>query len=155
MGRGLALGDIAPDFELDSTRGRIRLSECLARGSVLLVFYPGDNTPVCTKQLCDYRDNLDVFSDVGIQVLAINPQSSESHEAFARKYELPFPLVSDPDRKSCGAYGAVGLLGVTKRALYLIGSDGTVKYRRVDFPLFRRSAAELRGVIADLDLGAA
>ena len=155
MGRALAVGDVAPDFELDSTRGRIRLSECLAGGPLLLVFYPGDDTPVCTKQLCDYRDNLDVFSDVGIQVLAINPQSSESHEAFARKYELPFPLASDLDRKCCAAYGAVGLLGMTKRALYLIGRDGRVKYQRVDFPLFRRSAAELREVIADLDLGAA
>ncbi len=147
------VGDLAPDFELSSTEGPIRLSERLALGAVLLVFYPGDDTPVCTRQLCDYRDNLRVFSDVGIQVIGLNPQSSASHEAFAKKHGLPFPLASDPERTACRAYGAVGLLGMTRRALYLIGRDGRVKYRRTDLPLFRRTAAELEQVISGLGGG--
>ncbi len=153
MSSGPRVGDRAPDFELGSTGGPIRLSERLAQGPVLLVFYPGDDTPVCTRQLCDYRDNLGVFSELGVQVIGLNPQSSDSHETFAKKHGLPFPLVSDPERQACRAYGAVGLLGMTKRALFLIGRDGKVKYRRTDLPLFRRSAAELKQVMAGLDLG--
>lgn len=148
MAKGPALGELAPDFTLESTAGRLRLRDELGAGPILLVFYPGDDTPVCTRQLCDYRDNLGVFADAGVRVLGINAQSLASHEAFARKHELPFPLLSDPDRAVCAAYGASGLLGMTRRALFLIGSDGRVLYRHTDLPVFRRTAAELREVIA-------
>ena len=150
---GPEVGGVGPDFELDSTEGPIRLSDRLARGPVLLVFYPGDDTPVCTRQLCDYRDNLEVFASLGVQVLAVNPQRLESHRAFAKKHELPFPLLSDPKRNACRAYGAVGLLGMTRRALVLIGRDGRILYTRIDLPIFRRTAEELRGVLGSLDLG--
>ena len=146
----LEVGDPAPDFALQSTRGEISLSKLRESGSVLLVFYPGDDTPVCTRQLCDYRDNLSVFADLGVQVVAINPQGLESHERFAEKYDLPFPLASDPDKSVCRAYGAIGLLGSAKRALVLVGSDGNVRWQRSDLPIFRRSADELREVIAGL-----
>ena len=86
-------------------------------------------------------------------MIGLNPQSSASHEAFAKKHGLPFPLASDPKRVACRAYGAVGLLGMTRRALYLIGRDGRVKYRRTDLPLFRRTAAELEQVISGLGGG--
>jgi peroxiredoxin Q/BCP len=152
MAGGPEVGEAAPDFELDSTEGRIRLSDRLSRGPVLLVFYPGDDTPVCTRQLCDYRDNLEVFSSVGVQVLALNAQSLGSHGAFAKKHELPFPLLSDPNRVACRAYGASGLMGMTKRALFLIDRDGTVRYRHTDLPIFRGTASELERVIADLPL---
>ena len=153
MARTLAVGDRAPDFTLDSTQGELTLSKRLEKGSVLLVFYPGDDTPVCTKQLCDYRDNLASFEGLGVQVVAINSQSLESHERFARKHDLSFPLVSDPDQRVCKAYGAVGLLGMTKRALALVGPDGRVRWLKTDFPIFHRSAAELREVIQGLDAG--
>ena len=153
MADGPDRGDPAPDFELDSTQGRVRLSERLKQGPVLLVFYPGDDTPVCTRQLCDYRDNLSMFSDLGVQVLAINPQSLDSHRAFAEKHSLPFPIVSDPGRSTCRAYGAVGLLGMTRRALVLVGRDGRVRYRHADLPIFRRTAEELRTVLDGLGLG--
>ncbi len=153
MASGPAVGDAAPDFSLPSTAGEIRLSERLERSAVLLVFYPGDDTPVCTRQLCDYRDNLSVFADLGVEVLALNSQSLASHEAFASKHGLPFPLLADEDRKICRDYGAAGLLGMTKRVLVLVGRDGRVKYRRTDLPLFRRSADELREAIGQLDLG--
>jgi peroxiredoxin len=152
LAQGPQVGDKAPDFALDSTEGSIELGARLARGPILLVFYPGDDTAVCTAQLCDYRDNLGQFDELGVQVLAINPQSLESHRAFATKHELPFPLLSDPGREVCRAYGAVGLLGMTRRALVLVGRDGTVRWRVTDLPVFRRSASELREVIAELDL---
>jgi peroxiredoxin Q/BCP len=144
--------EFAPDFTLPSTDGEITLSERLAQSAVLLVFYPGDNTPVCTRQLCDYRDNLKIFSDLAVDVLAINSQSLESHERFAKRHALPFPLLSDADKTVCRSYGAVGLLGTTKRVLVLIDRDGRIRWRCTDLPTFRRSAEEIREVISDLGL---
>jgi len=146
------VGERAPDFELPSTQGPIRLSDRLAKSAVLLVFYPGDDTPVCTRQLCDYRDNLSAFRNLGVDVVAVNPQALASHASFAEKHDLPFPLCADEDKSVCKAYGATGLLGMTKRALFLVGRDGTVRYQKVDLPIFRRTADELRGVIDGLDL---
>lgn len=140
----LRVGDLAPDFELPSADGTVRLSERLEDRAVLLVFYPGDDTFVCTRQLCDYRDNLDGFDDLGIDVLAINPQSLESHQRFARKHDLPFPLLSDEDKAVCQAYGALGFLGMAKRALFVVGMDGRIKYEKTDLPIFYRAADELR-----------
>ena len=78
------VGEQAPDFTLPSTQGEITLSKLRAKGAVLLVFYPGDDTPVCTKQLCNYRDNLSSFADLGVQVVALNPQSaSEANTTYA------------------------------------------------------------------------
>ncbi|MGH0036230.1 MAG: peroxiredoxin [Myxococcota bacterium] len=151
MARALSVGDDAPDFTRPSTRGQITLSERWAEGDVLLVFYPGDDTPVCTKQLCDYRDNLSVFTDLGVDVLAVNPQGLESHQRFAEKYDLPFPLLADEGKELCRAYDAVGLLGTTKRALVLIGRGGRVKWMRSDLPIFRRSADELREIIGGME----
>ncbi|MGH7803157.1 MAG: peroxiredoxin [Candidatus Binatia bacterium] len=146
------VGDPAPDFSLPSTQGAIRLAERLKQGAVLLVFYPGDDTPVCTKQLCDYRDNLAVFRDLGVDVLGVNPQPLASHQAFADKFSLPFPLAADEDKSVCRAYGTLSFLGYAQRALVLVGRDGKVKYKRSDFPMFRRSADELRKVISELSL---
>ena len=148
------VGDRAPGFELESTEGTLRLAERLEKNAVLLVFYPGDDTPVCTRQLCDYRDNLSVFQGLGVDVVAVNPQSLASHGSFAEKHGLPFPLCADEDKEVCKAYGATGLLGMTKRALFLIDRKGIVRYRKVDLPIFRRTADELRGLLTDLDLDA-
>lgn len=154
MARPPEVGDPAPDFTLPSTQGEIRLSERLREGAVLLVFYPGDDTPVCTRQLCDYREHVEDFARLGVAVLAVNPQPLHSHESFRKKHDLPFPLLSDEQKEVCRAYGALGLLGSAKRALVLVGRDGRVLYRRVDLPVFRRSAEELESVLAGLDLEA-
>ena len=146
------VGDPAPDFSLPSTQGEFRLKDRLERRAVLLVFYPGDDTPVCTKQLCDYRDNLAVFGDLGVDVIGVNPQPLASHEAFAKKFSLPFPLAADEDKGVCRAYGTLSFLGYAQRALVLVGRDGKIKYKRSDFPMFRRSAEELRTVISGLAL---
>ncbi len=156
MADGPELGEKAPDFTLESTAGAVSLGERLAKSAVLLVFYPGDDTPVCTRQLCDYRDNLSVFEGLGVDVLALNTQSLDSHRAFAEKHDLPFPILADEDGAVCKAYGATGLLGMTKRALFLIDRGGIVRYRHVDFPMFRRKASELEDIISSLggtDLG--
>jgi peroxiredoxin Q/BCP len=150
MARTLDVGDAAPDFTLPSTQGDVTLSKRLASGAVLLVFYPGDDTPVCTKQLCDYRDNLAMFSELGVQVIALNPQSVASHEKFAKKHALPFPVAADEGGQVTKLYGASGLFGMTKRALVLVGKDGRVKWRKTDFPIFFESAAEIRHAIAKL-----
>ena len=152
MAKPPQVGDLAPDFALASTQGTVRLSERLAKRPVLLVFYPGDDTPVCTKQLCNYRDHMGVFSDLGVEVLGINPQSESSHAAFAKKHSLPFPLLSDPGGAVCRQYGALNILGMAKRALLLIGKDGRVKWRRTDFPLFHRTAEDVRSAVAQLGL---
>ena len=152
MARGPDRGEKAPSFELESTHGRISLAAKLASGAVLLVFYPADDSPVCTRQLCDYRDHLQEFTGLGVEVLGINPESLESHRAFAQKHGLPFPLLSDPTREVCRAYDAVGLLGMTRRSLFLIGRSGRVAYRKTDLPIFHRTAEELRKVIAGADL---
>ncbi|MFN8643300.1 MAG: peroxiredoxin [Candidatus Binatia bacterium] len=155
MGTGSDVGDQAPDFALPSTVGEIKLSQLLAKGPVLLVFYPGDDTPVCTKQLCNYRDNLDVFGELGVQVVAVNPQSVASHQAFASKHKLPFPVAADTTKAVCRAYAALNFLGMAKRALVLIGRDGRVRWRRTDFPIFHQTAADIRQAVAGLgsDLG--
>ena len=150
MAKPPAPGSPAPDFSLPSTHGEITLSQRCKDKNVLLVFYPGDDTPVCTKQLCDYRDHLGVFEDLGVDVLGINPQSLKSHEKFAQKHGLSFPLLSDEDKSVCRAYGALGLVGMAKRALVLVGTDLTVRWSRVDLPIFHRSASELEEVIEGL-----
>ena len=153
MARGPDRGEKAPSFELESTHGRISLASKLATGAVLLVFYPADDSPVCTRQLCDYRDHLQEFTGLGVEVLGINPESLDSHRAFAQKHGLPFPLLSDPTRDVCRAYGAVGLLGMTRRSLFLMGRSGRVVYRKTDLPIFHRTAEELSKVITGADLG--
>ena len=159
MARPPEPGETAPDFTLPSTEGEITLSQRCEQGSVLLVFYPGDDTPVCTKQLCDYRDHLEVFRGLGVDVLGINPQSLDSHARFAEKRAIDFPLLSDAGKSVCRAYGALGLLGTAKRALVLVGPGRVVRYSRVDLPIFHRSASELEEVFASLagpsDAGAA
>jgi peroxiredoxin Q/BCP len=149
------VGDRAPDFTLASTQGDVTLSERLEKRAVLLVFYPGDESPVCSKQLCDYQDHLGDFAGLGVDVLAINPQPLASHERFAKRHALTFPLLADAGGEVCRRYGAAGLFGTTKRALVLVGRDGRVLWRHTDFPIFRRSAEELRAKLAELGLGPA
>lgn len=148
----IAVGQTAPPFKLPSTKGEVSLSAELEQGPVLLVFYPGDDTPVCTKQLCNYRDNLDSFADLGVRVVAINPQSIDSHNKFAVKYDLPFPVVSDSDGEVCRAYGAKNFLGMTKRQLVLVGRDGVVKWSDSTLPIFHQTAADIRAAIGGIDL---
>jgi peroxiredoxin len=144
------VGDHAIDFTLPSTEGTLCLSEMLRDGAVLLVFYPKDHTLICTRQLCNYRDNLSVFDELGIGIAAINDDPLETHHAFANKYDFPFPLASDTDRRVCHAYGVLGDLFKLRRSLVLIGEDGRVWWRHSELRVFHRSADELREIIEEL-----
>lgn len=124
-----SVGDQAPDFELPGTEGRnYSLSEY--RGQpVVLVFYPGDNTPVCTRQLNEYTSDIDKFAEVGAQVLAISPQSVESHEGFACKQGgFGFPLLADEDKAVGIAYGIIGPVGFYRRSVFVIDGEGVIRY---------------------------
>lgn len=129
-GAGVAVGDVAPDFALPGTGGRTyRLSELRGR-VVVLLFYPGDATPVCTRQLSSYTTDFDRFAELGAELLAVSPQSVESHEAFsAASGGFPFPLLSDADRSVAEAYGVLGPLGFYRRSVFVVDGDGIVRYR--------------------------
>jgi peroxiredoxin Q/BCP len=147
--------DKAPDFSLQGDKGEVfRLSG--HRGErILLVFYPGDNTPVCTSQLCDYRDGIESFAGLGVRVVGISVDDPESHRKFRDKHDLPFTLLSDPDFEVAGLYGCKGVLGM-KRAVFLVDEEGFVRYAHVEaLALFRRRAEELLRVIRELDGGKA
>jgi peroxiredoxin Q/BCP len=103
------------------------LSEYAGR-VVVLVFYPGDDTPVCTKQLNSYNDDLSEFDGLGAQVLAISAQDVASHERFAAKHGFGFPLLADTDKAVAGAYGTLGPLGFPRRSVFVIDGSGIVRY---------------------------
>lgn len=146
----LNVGDKAPGFVLEDDQGQ---SFDLGRHSgkkVLLVFYPGDDTPVCTKQLCDYRDGIEAFEGLGVEVVGISGDDGESHRRFRAKYDLPFTLLSDPGLKVAAAYDSKGLLGM-KRSVFLVDEAGVIRYRHVEsVALFRRSREELLEAISAL-----
>ncbi|MFI5042342.1 MAG: redoxin domain-containing protein [Acidimicrobiales bacterium] len=123
------VGDVAPDFTLPGTGGRdYRLGEY--RGQpVVLVFYPGDNTPVCTVQLVSYTRQIDQFEGLGAQVLAISPQDVASHEAFACKQGgFGFPLLADVDKDVATAYGVLGPVGFYRRCVFVVDAGGVIRY---------------------------
>jgi thioredoxin-dependent peroxiredoxin len=124
----VGIGDRAPDFTLNGTGGR---SYSLAeyRGKpVVLVFYPGDDTPVCTKQLNSYNNDLEEFTQVGAQVLAISAQDVASHEKFSSKHNFQFPLLADTDKAVAALYGTLGPLGFPRRSVFVIDGEGIVRY---------------------------
>ncbi len=100
----LSVGDKAPDFSgIDDSGKKISLKDFKGKKFVLY-FYPKDNTSGCTQEACDFRDNFSSFKKAGIPVIGVSPDSEKSHKGFREKYELPFPLIADPDKKICEAY---------------------------------------------------
>ncbi len=125
----IAVGDQAPHFDLPLADGtRLRLAEVLARGPLVLFFYPKDDTPGCTAEACSFRDAYAAFVDSGAQVVGISSDSAQSHAAFAGKHGLPYPLASDPGGAVRKAYGVPKALGMLPgRVTYVIGRDGIVQ----------------------------
>lgn len=124
----VGVGDKAPDFSLPGTGGRnYSLSEFAGR-TVVLVFYPGDDTPVCTKQLNCYNNELAQFTGIGAQVVAVSAQDVASHERFAAKHGFGFPLLSDTDKAVAGDYGTLGPLGFPRRSVFVIDAAGVIRY---------------------------
>jgi len=128
MAKTPQVGDPAPDFELPGTDGPFKLSD--HRGErVVLLFYPGDHTMVCTKQFCSYRDRGDEFAALNATVVGISSQDLESHEGFAGKFSLNVPLLADVDKRVARAYSAYSARLGTKRAAIVIDEDGIVRHR--------------------------
>ncbi len=129
MARHPAVGDEAPDFELEGTDGRFRLSEHLGE-KVLLLFYPGDETTVCTKQFCSYRDNAEAFGALGVTAVGISGRDVDSKLSFQDNHQLNVPLLADPDGTVSELYDAYAKrLKVSKRAVVIIDEDGKVAHR--------------------------
>jgi peroxiredoxin Q/BCP len=127
MAKTPAVGEQAPDFELPGTEGSFRLSE--HRGErVVLLFYPGDNTPVCKAQFCSYRDRPAEFAALGATVVGISAQGLDSHQGFIEKNSLTVPLLADVDGTVAKLYSAHGRMG-TKRAVIVIDEQGVVRHR--------------------------
>ena len=128
--RLLKIGDSAPDFSLMDESGKlVQLSEQRGKNNVVLIFYPRDKTPGCTKQLCDVRDQFELFRSNDTVVFGINPQGAASHQSFIDKYDFPFPLLVDREWQVVSAYGCKGIL-TTKRTVYGINKEGIVVFAR-------------------------
>ena len=126
------LGQPAPAFTLPGVENGVRRDYSLAeyRGrKVVLAFYPGDNTPGCTRQMCSYRDEFAVFEGVHAVLLGISPQDVDSHEAWAKKRNLQFPLLADTDRAVAKQYGvAAPVIGI-RRSVFVIDAEGVLRYK--------------------------
>ena len=122
------VGDLAPDFELEGTRGRFKLSE--HRGErVVLLFYPGDNTPVCTRQFCSYRDRDSELGALEATVVGISSQSLGSHRDWSENNSLTVPLLADEGGEVARAYGVWRRGLGTKRAVVIVDEQGVVRHR--------------------------
>lgn len=133
MEAALKVGSPAPEFELDSAEGPIRLNQYRGR-KVVLYFYPKDNTPTCTQETCDFRDAHPAFGDSGAVVLGVSPDDLKAHRKFTDKFGLPFLLLSDPDHRVAELYGVWQLkklygreyMGIV-RSTFLIDEEGILR----------------------------
>ena len=125
----LEAGAPAPEFELANDQGgETTLSELLQNGPLILYFYPADFTPGCTKEACSIRDIHNDIQSVGLQVAGISPQDADSHQRFRDEYDLPFTLLSDPEKVAIKMYDVDGPFGVgVRRATFLINQDRTIQ----------------------------
>jgi peroxiredoxin Q/BCP len=142
----VGVGDIAPDFTLPGTGdGDQEFTLSSYRGQpVVLVFYPGDNTAVCTTQLKSYTADFDEFEGVNAQILALSPQGMDSHCEFTRKHGFKFPLLADVDKKVGEAYGVLGPIGFYRRSVFVVDKEGVIRYaHRAIAGLTYKSTGEL------------
>jgi thioredoxin-dependent peroxiredoxin len=134
-GKSLPIGKRAPDFNLPNANGEMVSLSSLNGSWVVLYFYPKDDTPGCTKEACTFRDDLHKLEKLGAKVVGISVDDEKSHAEFAKKYSLPFPLLSDVDGKVADSYGALTNLGVVKiakRYTFLIDDKGVLQKSYLD-----------------------
>lgn len=150
MAKTPQVGDAAPDFELAGTEGPFRLSE--HRGErVVLLFYPGDETPTCTRQFCSYRDRPADMSALDATVVGISHQDLDSHRRFSDNHGLNVPLLADVDKAVARSYGVSAPILGTRRAAIVIDEDGIVRHRHVHaLGLDFQDADELHAALAAL-----
>ena len=151
----VSVGDAAPEFELPDQNGQLHSLEDYRDQWVVLYFYPKDETPGCTTEACEFRDNIFAFRAINAQILGVSLDDVESHQKFAENHGLPFPLLADTEGQAAEAYGVkTKMFGMTvaKRQTFLVGPDGTIAkhYEKV------KPAEHSQQVLADLkELGAA
>ena len=123
----LSIGDPAPDFTLDASDGsRVSLHSFLGKSAVILVFYPGDNTPLCQSQLCELREDWETIRNLDAVAFGINPAKLESHAAFATHNRLPFPLLIDEKATVAAEYGCALFFGMIRRTVYVADKRGKI-----------------------------
>ena len=146
------VGDTAPDFTLPGTGGQTYTLSAFRGRPVVVVFYPGDNTPVCTRQLNSYTEGIGEFGRVNAQVLAVSPQDVASHEGFSEAQGgFAFPLLADVDKEVGQAYGILGPLGFYRRSAFVVDGEGVIRYaHRAVSGLTYRSTDELVEAVAQL-----
>jgi len=150
----LVVGSAAPEFELADQTGQLHSLEDYRNQWVVLYFYPKDETPGCTTEACEFRDNIFAYRDLNAQILGVSLDDVESHRAFAENHRLPFPLLADTEGMTSMAYGVkTRMFGMTvaKRQTFIIGPDGAIAkhYDTV------KPAEHSKQVLADLkELGA-
>ncbi len=138
------IGKPAPDFTLNSDRGEITLSRYQGKTSVLLAFYPGDFTPVCTLEMQCFAQDWSKFRELGAEILGINSDSVAKHGEFSQKLGLEFPLLCDPNKEVAKKYGVDDFLLGTKRAYFIVDINGILRYKHTEFlPFFKRDDVEL------------
>jgi peroxiredoxin Q/BCP len=145
------IGAAAPDFSLKDGDGKEwRLSGQRGKVTVLL-FYPGDETPICTRQMCSVRDRWEDYAKTGAEVVGISTDSVESHKKFAEHHELPLRLLSDADGKVANLFGAHSLIpGKVARSVFVIDANGVIRYRDVrPLGLFRPKDDEIIRAISE------
>ncbi|MGH9300698.1 MAG: peroxiredoxin [Acidimicrobiales bacterium] len=125
---GVGVGDAAPAFTLAGTGGRNYSLSDFEGKAVVLVFYPGDNTPVCTRQLCSYTHDMSQFEELDVTVLGISPQDVSSHEKFAQSKELKMPLLADTDKTVGQSYSILGPMGFYRRSIFVIDAQGIIRH---------------------------
>ena len=125
----LRVGDRVPDFSATTEDGgTIRLADFLGQRFLVLFFYPKDGSPICTKEVCSFRDSYEQFVDAGAEVIGVSSDSAESHRVFARHHKLPFRLISDSDNSLRKAFGVPATMGVLPgRATYVIDTEGVLR----------------------------
>lgn len=124
------VGDLAPDFTLrDQTGDTVSLNDFRGKKNVVLYFYPKDNTPICTKEACRFRDEYPAFEGVDAEVLGVSADDGDVHQAFAEKHRLPFRVLSDPGHVVAKTYDAMATFGLTAgRVTYVIDKTGTIRH---------------------------
>ena len=145
----MKIGQNAPDFVLKDGEGKQWSLSNYKRRTVVLLFYPGDNTPVCTAQLCSVRDHWSEYQATGAEVVGISTDTVESHKDFAEKKQLPLRLLSDPDGNVSAKYGMKSWLpGRSARGVVVIDNEGKIAYHKVQaVSLFKPSDADVLAAI--------
>ena len=130
VSQNIGVGDIAPDFTLPSASGQsVRLSDYRGKAEVVLFFYPKDNTPGCTAEVCSFRDSYEAFREAGAEVIGVSSDSVDSHRQFSGRLQVPFQLLSDEGGALRNLYGVPRTLGLLPgRVTYLIDKSGIVRH---------------------------